>query len=147
MNDQKWIELVSLGRMRGNRDYRTLRPEGREDLLFIYTLSGEGFIGKNRHPVHKGDGCLFLPNVPQAYQTGCKDHWELVWMHVILPERWRAWLNWQSLENEPGVRLSKTPFEKGFTRKWVEIKRRLGFPARLFWSKVSDDGQEWPSSG
>lgn len=76
-------EVIS-GHISTEVDYGVIRPEGRGDLLLLYTLQGSGYIHTpNTHCTTTADQlCLLREDVPHEYGTSEETgHWEFLWVH------------------------------------------------------------------
>ena len=102
---------------RRNLSYRSLRPEGTRDWLFIYTFAGGGKYQDAKGNIHfstEGDCTLFEPGAWQHYATDpAAEEWSLLWAHFQPFPHWRAWLGWPRKWN--GLRtfsVSRPPARK-----------------------------------
>ena len=115
-------------------DYKTVRKNGRDDYLFLYTLDGNGWIelGSDLLETRKGDLLLYLPHTPQAYGTARNSGtWELVWAHFRPRAHWLPLLEWP--EWRPGIPRLAMP--DGDVRKNMEAAfHQMVASARQPWS-------------
>ena len=67
----------------GDRDYTTVRENGRVDYSIHYILKGQGaytFLGKN-YPIPEGSLLLHFPGVRQHYFFKKEDNVQILWSH------------------------------------------------------------------
>ena len=67
----------------GDRDYNTIRENGRVDYSIQYILQGKGtcnFWGKN-YPIPEGSLVLYFPGVRQHYSFKKEDNTQILWSH------------------------------------------------------------------
>ncbi|WP_128655269.1 helix-turn-helix domain-containing protein [Paenibacillus sp. 598K] len=106
--------VVIAGHFYEDDSYATERPQGREDWLLVYTVSGRGYFeGPEGGRLHceSGDVVLLRPGTPQRYGTVKGETWQLVWAHFSARR-----LEESLLPAEP---LTVQSLEKGPVRKRV----------------------------
>ena len=95
---------VHAGYFDRRRDYHVVRPEGTNDWLLFFTLSGAGLLrsGNEDLIVHRGDAALYLPGAAQDYGlTASRGRWEFLWFHFHARPDWADLLKWPAAS--PGL--------------------------------------------
>lgn len=95
-NDEYPARLMIADYFKKNDTYEVIRPQGMENWLITFTLSGEGFFvvdDRDKHITRAGDIVLLRPNTDHHYGTQKGKQWEFVWAHfshlpetILLPE-------------------------------------------------------------
>jgi AraC-type DNA-binding domain-containing proteins len=126
--------IVLSGHYQVDDTYATSRPEGREDCLIAFTLSGKGYF-KTPHGTAEctaGDLALLKPGTPHTYGTVKEENWNFVWAHFSPSS-----VGDQLLPTEP---LLVQPFESGSIRTRLhEAFRRILSDSRErneFWHEL-----------
>ncbi|MNW35385.1 Arabinose operon regulatory protein [compost metagenome] len=74
--------LIS-GHFQVNDTYSTNRPDGMNDWLIAYTLSGKGYFNtpEGNRECSSGDIVLLRPGTPHSYGTVKGEVWNFIWAH------------------------------------------------------------------
>ncbi len=75
--------LIIAGHFQVDETYITNRPNGMEDWLITYTLSGSGYFNTpdGRTECALGEVVLLRPGTPHSYGTSEGDSWNFIWAH------------------------------------------------------------------
>lgn len=86
--------ILLSGHFQEHFGYRVKRPNGTQDWLITYTLSGEGVfkIGNNVRICKAGDMILLAPGTPHHYATMTDSVWDFVWAHFLPLPHWAGLL-------------------------------------------------------
>ncbi len=103
------IETMITGLLEQGSGYYSWRPDGTNDYLLIYTITGRGRFGTadgRAHVASADDLVLIAPRTFQDYSVEQSlQKWMLLWAHFRIRAEWLDLLDWPALE--PGVlRLS-----------------------------------------
>jgi AraC family transcriptional regulator, arabinose operon regulatory protein len=100
------IQTFRFGHFTQGASYRTIRPGGSGDHLFICTLTGRGRIHFDQEHLDlaKRDLILYPPGVFQLYGTAPDPgSWELAWAHFQPRTHWVPLLQWPRWRGGIGV--------------------------------------------
>jgi AraC family transcriptional regulator of arabinose operon len=77
------LSLIISGHFHVDDSYATSRPNGMEDWLITYTLSGSGYFETpdGTHECSIGDVVLLCPGTPHTYGTVKGENWNFIWTH------------------------------------------------------------------
>lgn len=100
------VNQIITGHYYKGTGYYAWRPQGTEDWLMIYTISGKGRFGYS-YPngsgegeliVEPGDMVMLKPSIPHDYSVEpTLLRWELLWAHFHPRLTWHSWLNWPQI--------------------------------------------------
>jgi AraC family transcriptional regulator, arabinose operon regulatory protein len=81
--DGRSVGIIISGHFQVDDTYVTARPDGMEDWLITYTLSGSGYYitPDGKRACSSGDVALLSPGTPHTYGTALGDTWNFVWAH------------------------------------------------------------------
>ncbi len=121
---------LSTYNFRGSSYPRTFRPNGTNDWLLIYTVSGSGlyrFEG-GEYQSRTGDITLYRPRTFHDYQISPTTRkWDMLLCHFLPRTDWLAWLRWPEIT--PGL-MKLTLDEKAIRR---HVVHRFKDVIRLAW--------------
>lgn len=94
------------------------RPQGTNDWLMIYTVSGEGTVRVDRETRNcaAGDAFILSPGIPHRYAAGKREQWEMLWVHFLPLPEWMPWLQLPRTQE----RLMYLPMTDGEDRRRLE---------------------------
>ncbi len=93
--------------------YAVSRPDGTDDWLLIYTMSGLGRFDHAEGTFLAEPKVLVLLSPGTAHSYGSEaslKRWELLWVHFSPRLHWHPWLTWP--EVAPGLRYSRVDREE-----------------------------------
>lgn len=75
--------IIITGHFQVNDSYSAYRPDGMNDWLIAYTLSGEGYFStpEGTKKCSSGDLVLLKPDTPHQYGTVKGEIWNFMWAH------------------------------------------------------------------
>jgi AraC family transcriptional regulator, arabinose operon regulatory protein len=158
-NDRK-TEIHSDFFRRRNAAYQNWRPQGTDDCLLIYTVSGSGLMmtpsGATR--TRPGDATLYFPGELHDYSTDpAVGRWDLLWAHFTPKPHWQHWLKWPvNSQKLKLIHLQTGETRREFVQAMRNVVRlpRLQVPqaielasnaleAALLWAHVSISNESW----
>jgi AraC-like DNA-binding protein len=77
------LHVTDIGYYPNAQDHHRHRPEGTPQHIFIYCISGQGWVQVNQQSttVSAGDFVLLPANVPHEYKADEKNPWTIYWIH------------------------------------------------------------------
>jgi AraC family transcriptional regulator of arabinose operon len=99
------VSPLTSGEYRGRKIRHTLRVNGTEDWLLIYTFGGSGhyrFADGGEYRSRAGEVTLYRPGTFQDYEFSLSaGKWDLLWAHFLPKPEWLPWLGWPEIA--PGL--------------------------------------------
>lgn len=89
--------VIAPGHFHTRPGYLTVREQGTEDWLVIYTAVGSGRIGYRSGVYHTGPGDLILWRPHTYHNYGIAEsclEWEILWAHFLPWPHWHRFLFW-----------------------------------------------------
>lgn len=142
-------------------NYSTVRPNGRDDWLIIYTESGSGLVRTTdgEAAAIRGDALLFGPGEAQDYRTNpAVGAWHLLWAHFNPSSETLIQLSWP--RTDCGLRLLRlegevrAEFRTAMLRMLSLWKRDIpnseelainALDSAFLWAAIADSRGKWVS--